>query len=225
MTKNKIGGIMALTACSALMACTGTQDFGTGNYTVNGLLPDSADNGKTIYITNYDNRRYVDTAVVEGNKFVFEGVADTAMLCRIHVNRGRFMDFILEKGDIVLDFSEKMSPKGTELNEELARINAMESSMEKNYREGMRKALKERTPIKDFKDSFNRQLREEGKKLFAKHNNDAIGYMLLYSSFINILDNEERLEILNSFGPWLKSTERAQDMLKMLEKSHSAKKE
>lgn len=222
--KNGICHIMALAAYALLAGCTGGQGFGTGEYTVNGLLPDSASDGKTIYITNYDNRRYVDTAVVEGNRFVFEGMADTAMLCRIHVSRGRYMDFILEKGDIVLDFSDKMNPKGTDLNEELARINALEKALEKDYHTGMRKALREKTPIKDFKDEYRQRMKEEGRKLFRQHSNDAIGYMLLYSSFINMLDNEERLEVLEGFGPWLKSTARVQDMLKVLEKSRVEKK-
>jgi len=90
--------LLVVGALAMLCACQPAQQ---GNkYTVTGELEDSAHHGKKIYIMRYDDNVYVDSTLIEGNKFVFKGEVDTASFCRIDVSRSIFGNIILETGDI-----------------------------------------------------------------------------------------------------------------------------
>ena len=120
---NKLAAF-ALGAIAMLTACT--EPVPT-SYTVTGLLPDSTMNGKEVIIRSTTSRDVIATTTVNGNKFVFEGVADTIKHCIAQVKGTRsFSQFILENGNIELDLTVNkyytFKPSGTKNNDIFAEI-------------------------------------------------------------------------------------------------------
>ena len=95
---NKLATV-AIGATALFAACTPPAPT---SYTVTGILPDSSMNGKEVFIRHGD-ATVIDSTTVDGNKFTFEGVADSAIYSYIHI-RGTQMysNLVLENGDIVL---------------------------------------------------------------------------------------------------------------------------
>ena len=203
-------------------ACTSGGNAST--YTVEGVVSDSSVNGKTIYMMRYDDNRRLDSAVVKDNRFTFTGSVDTASLCRIDVSRSEFANLILESGNITVDMKNYNQPSGTPLNDEFARISRSEDSLyqvmkdkyaeyEKLYED--QKELSEQWDV--FLEEQNKGRLEEGKVLFARHNDDAVGYYLLLSSYFSSMSPEEQKAIFLTSGPWLKSTQFVQEKLTTIE--------
>lgn len=203
-------------------ACTSGGNAST--YTVEGVVSDSSVNGKTIYMMRYDDNRRLDSAVVKDNRFTFTGSVDTASLCRIDVSRSEFANLILESGDITVDMKNYNQPSGTPLNDEFARISRSEDSLyqvmkdkyaeyEKLYED--QKELSEQWDV--FLEEQNKGRLEEGKVLFARHNDDAVGYYLLLSSYFSSMSPEEQKALFLSAGPWLQSTRFVQEKLAKIE--------
>ena len=183
---------LALAVAVLLGACS--QQHQPTSYTVKGILRDSAANGKYIHIYNYDTRECLDTAIIEGNVFSFTGVSDSAIHCRIivpdHHTDGYFGTFILENGNITLDLANSPhKPSGTLHNDMLCRVEELKDCIQKT---------------RNSKELFKLY----GRKLFAEHANDVIGYALLSSPFLSQAGtNKERCELLYSLGPAIKATQ------------------
>ena len=205
---------MASLLVMLLGACTSPSN--PTSYTLTGLLPDESADGKTIYITRQDDRKYVDTAVVQGDKFMFEGVAGQPAYCRITVKSGLTANVILENGEILLDFTKSKYPSGTPNNDELARINRMDDGTMKEFVRGMREAFKANKPVNEYKKEYEQRMKEQAKALFKEHHDDVIGYYLLYSSYMSVLDEEEKKVIIANLGPSLQQTSYVQYLLKRL---------
>lgn len=203
-------------------ACTSGGNAST--YTVEGMVSDSSVNGKTIYMMRYDDNRRLDSAVVKDNRFTFTGSVDTASLCRIDVSRSEFANLILESGNITVDMKNYNQPSGTPLNDEFARISRSEDSlyqvMKEKYEE-YEAQYKDREELTKqwnaYADELQKSQLEEGKVLFAQHNDDAVGYYLIFSSRFASMSPAEQKELLLSAGPWLKSTRCVQEKLMRLE--------
>ena len=205
-------------ASLVMLLCVACTHSTPASYTVTGLLPDDSADGKTIYITRQDDRTYVDTTVVQGDKFVFEGVADEPVYCCIMVSSGLTANLILENGEIKFDFNESKYPAGTPNNEELARINRMDDNRMKDYIKGMREAFKAKKSLNEYKEEYEKNVEEQAKELFQKHNDDVIGYYLLYTSNLSALSDDECRKILENLGPSLQQTSYVQYLLKQLNK-------
>lgn len=214
MKKSCLGIIVGLLVLLLSAACSSSP----ATYTLTGVLPDSTANGKTIYIVRQDDWKYVDTAIIQGDKFLFEGEVEEPAFCRVTVKSGLTACLILEKGHIVLDFTQSKYPSGTSNNDELARVCRMEDSQMKEFTKGMRQAIKERKRVKAYKEEYTQKLKNQAKELFKQHRNDWVGYYLLHSSYMNILDKEERKEVLESLGVSLQKTSRVQYLQKQLNK-------
>ena len=178
---------LALGTMAMLASCT--EPVPT-SYTVTGLLPDSSLNGQTIYITQYDNRARIDTAVIDGNKFTFDGVADSASLCFVAVNRNA-QALILENGNIAIDCNEN-KVSGTANNDIIAEIATYEDSIHQEIynaaSEDTRKAITDAGKAK-----FN--------EWFAQHNNDELGHYLLRTAIFNhLFDTDEKIAIYEKCG-------------------------
>ena len=206
-----------------LCACQPAQQ---GNkYTVTGELEDSAHHGKKIYIMRYDDNMYVDSTLIEGNKFVFEGEVDTAAFCRIDVSRNAFANFILEGGDVKVNLKAYNKPSGTPQNEEMRTISQEQDSIfayigrkkgeiNRQYTDDGEKASE---AMKELIEEIKSTLQTRCKELYAYHDDDAVGFFLLSSAFFNELDLNVKLEILSTFGPWLKSRRLVKETLANLE--------
>lgn len=117
--------ISLIAGCLLAFACTKNQPSNT--YIVEGVVPDTTFNGKTLYLLDYDNNRYVDSTVVENGKFIFTGQADTSRFCRIDIGR-EFANLILESGKMTVNL-ENHNVEGTPLNAELAQYRHLQDSM------------------------------------------------------------------------------------------------
>ncbi len=186
---NKLATV-AICATTLFTACTAPAPT---SYTVTGILPDSSMNGQTLYITQYYNGVHIDTTVIDGNKFTFDGVADSASLCFVFVNRNTHA-FILENGNITIDINEN-KVSGTANNEIITEIATYEDSI---YQEIINTASEDdrKAIINAGKAKFN--------EWFALHNNDEVGFYLLRTYiFHNLLEIDEKIAIYESCGATL----------------------
>ena len=212
-----LAGLLEMSAC--------TSGGNAPAYTVVGVVSDSSANGKTIYITRYDDNKRLDSTVVRDNRFVFTGTVDTASLCYIDLRRTAFANLILEEGNIAVDLTEDYNrPSGTPLNDELARISksgdSLDQAMQDKYAEYKAKYEAPEELAKQWNALVEAQQKarlEQGKALFAQHTDDALGYYLLHSSYFESMSPAEQKELFLSAGSWLKSTRFVQENLTRLE--------
>ena len=71
-------------------------------YSVTAVFSNSDNDGKMVYLMNYDNGATVDSAVVTNKCVHFEGVVDTPYVARLAMQKGR-MQFVVEPGEITID--------------------------------------------------------------------------------------------------------------------------
>ena len=202
---------MLLVGGMAMMcACQPSQQSQV--YTVTGELDDSTHHGKKIYVMRYDDRKLIDSTFIEGNKFVFKGQVDTASFCRIDVSYSDFANFILEGGDIKVNLKKYNQPSGTPQNDAISKIAQEEDSLFSYVDQKGKEILQQYPNIEEAREvmkegmaEFNMNLAKRCKELYELHHNDAVGYFLLYRVFMDQLDPDTKLQIMSTFGPWLKS--------------------
>lgn len=189
----------ALGMIALFAACTQAPK----GYTVEGTLPDSTLNGQTIYIKDVDKSVIVDSTIVDGANYTFEGKVDTASLVSV-ATPNMVALFALENGKVVVDAEGNSS--GTPLNDELTRITSQMESLNTEYSnayqsfEGSREewnTVHENEWVPRFK-----QLVVDA---FPTHTNDVVGYVVA-RLYMNVLNADEQLDMVNTFGPWLLST-------------------
>lgn len=189
----------ALGMIALFAACTQAPK----GYTVEGTLPDSTLNGQTIYIKDVDKSVIVDSTIVDGANYTFEGKVDTVSLVSV-ATPNMVALFALENGKVVIDAEGNSS--GTPLNDELTRITSQMESLNTEYSnayqsfEGSREewnAVHEKEWLPRFK-----QLVVDA---FPTHTNDVVGYVVA-RLYMNVLNADEQLDMVNTFGPWLLST-------------------
>ena len=101
------------------------------SFVVEGTLPDSSFHGEQIYMQRYTDGKTMGVTKVEGNRFIFTGVADSADYCRIEVGPRLYSNLILENGHINVKmvninvFGRQPFATGTPGNEEYARIHLL----------------------------------------------------------------------------------------------------
>lgn len=189
----------ALGMIALFAACTQAPK----GYTVEGTLPDSTLNGQTIYIKDVDKSVIVDSTIVDGANYTFEGKVDTASLVSV-ATPNMVALFALENGKVVIDAEGNSS--STPLNDELTRITSQMESLNTEYSnayqsfEGSREewnTVHENEWVPRFK-----QLVVDA---FPTHTNDVVGYVVA-RLYMNVLNADEQLDMVNTFGPWLLST-------------------
>lgn len=218
MTKNMLKKPLYLLGISLAAVLAGASCGSrptAAHYVVQGELSDSASHGKTIYLMRLDDRRYLDSTVVEGNRFRFEGTVDTAAYCHINITHSQFASFILEGGDITvfpcLEGCEK--PSGTPMNEAYAALQAESDSLVHlitNRREELHgSCLDPQEYQKQWRavfDSMKTAISQRGIEIFREHADDALGSSLFHSIFVETASLETRVQISQMLGPWLAST-------------------
>ncbi|MBR5848624.1 MAG: AhpC/TSA family protein [Bacteroidaceae bacterium] len=183
----KIGNILATVAAATAVLFTACTPAAPTSYTVTGILPDSSLNGKKAYLCPTTSQEVIDTTIIDGDKFIFEGVADSAMLAFLSVEGAQLYGaLIVENGNITLDFTTVKEGKGP-----------YGSGTENN---------RIMTEILQNLDSITpEEIKAKGMELLAKHNNDIIGVLLLTSPYYRLLDDETRLAAIEGFGEYLKN--------------------
>ena len=222
MIKNhKMKAIQMLLIGGMAMMCACQPSQQSQMYTVTGELDDSTHHGKKIYVQNLISRKLIDSTLVDGNKFVFKGKVDTASLCQIRVTNTAFANFILEGGDIQVDLKDFNNPSGTPQNEILSRIAKEERAVYTDWEQKLYE-IKEKfandqeahTEARDqYMETFRAQMAQKATELYAVHNDDAVGYYLLFSVYMNFLNDDEKETIMSTFGPWLKSQKMVKETL------------
>jgi len=199
---------------SILYACSPSSH--STEYSVSGVVSDSAANGKKIYILRYDDNQYIDSTVIEKNQFTFKGQVDTASYCRIDVDRGVYANFILENGDIRVDLQKHNQPSGTLLNEKVAQLALAEDSISELIN---RRGQEIREQCGDDERAFDSQMKEFIRQqresvankcadLYEGHWDDAFGYALLYSEFFDSTPLAQQKALIAKFGKKLKLRKR-----------------
>lgn len=206
------------------MLCACQPSKQSNMYTVTGELDDSTHHGKKIYIMRLDDNKYIDSTFVEGKQFVFRGKVDTASYCRVDVSYSDFSILILERGDIKVNLKEHISPSGTSLNDELRRICQEEDSIQKHVSQKQEEIrnqhsddIEAREAIGKFVNEVKASLLVRCKDIYNRHNNDVVGYSQVHSYSMRWLDTNTQLQIMSTFGPWLKSQKSVQAKIKRLE--------
>ena len=209
---------------AALLLSACGQAKKPGSYTVEGTVTDSSANGTTIYITRYDDNRNIDSTIIENNRFVFSGEADTATFCRIQVTRAEYANFILENGDIKVDCIRHNSPSGSPMNGQMTVIAAKVDSIFNAQDRKSGELLAKYGNGREFRDSMSAyfasvqaDIHKEMMRLFGEHANDAVGEYLLYSDLMLFSDMAQQEDIFAVMGPWLKSRQTVQKMIKLSE--------
>lgn len=204
---------IALATLVAGTACTNRP--ASAHYVVQGELSDSASHGKTIYLMRLDDHRNLDSTVVEGNRFRFEGTVDTAAFCLINITQTQFANLILEGGNITvypcLEGCQK--PSGTPMNDTYAALQAESDSLVHlitSRREELHgSCLDAQEYQKQWRavfDSMKSSISQRGIEIFREHADDALGSSLLHSIFVETASLETRVQISRMLGPWLAST-------------------
>lgn len=197
-------------AAASIVSCDNAPQKPT-SYVIEGVLPDSSQHGKKVYLERYYDRKSMGVTYVDGNRFTFTGVADTADFCRIDIAQGLYCNLILENGhiDIKMAYTVKSElppfPTGTAGNTEYARIIEMEETLSNAHRERM-DSLRNLYPdqsefqkvAQPFIDTYRQTFREGGKELFALHHNDALALVLQHTRFYAFLNVEEKIAALES---------------------------
>ena len=211
---------MLLAGCMALMcACQPSQK--SQMYTVTGELDDSTHHGKKIYVMRYDDNQMIDSTFIEGNKFVFKGQVDTASLCRIDVDRSASAIIVLEGGDIVANFKKTVQPSGTPQNEALSQIAKEEegifTDLIQNLTEIKEKFANDKEAYtearKQYMETFKARMAQKATELYAIHNDDAVGFYLLFSPYMDYISNDAKETIMSTFGPWLSSRKMVKEIM------------
>jgi thiol-disulfide isomerase/thioredoxin len=102
--------------CFAVFVCMAVlSSCGDGkNYTIKGTVPDSNFDGQMVYMSDFNDDQIVDSAVISNRKFVFKGIADSAIFISLKINN--FLSFIiLENGNFTVDMGKPYSAKGNSL--------------------------------------------------------------------------------------------------------------
>lgn len=220
--KTKFLGIVSL--LTTLCACNPAQQR-SNVYTVEGELNDSSSHGKMVYMMRYDDNKNIDSTLVEGNKFTFTGQVDTASMCRIVIKDSReFANIILESGNIHANLKEYNQPSGTKLNDEMARIAVEEDSvyaLMSQKREDFKKQYADEKELnvqwKNFVDECRKRWNDRCVELYTEHHDDAVGFFLLYTVYMQEAEPDVQKAVIAGFGPWLKSRKMVQNILLRIE--------
>lgn len=157
----------------------------TNTYTVKGKVTDPAYNGETVYLINTENRNLLDSAVIAQGEFTFSGQIDTAQMALLRLQR-LHSNFILEKGEILIDMNDTEAPAGTLLNNTMSEINAKSSQIQNNFRTEIEK-VKSQTDLSD----------EEQEEILEKN------FEKLKQSFDSLMNSYFQLNKDNALGTWI----------------------
>ena len=199
------------------------------SFVVEGTLPDSSFHGEQIYMQRYTDGKTMGVTKVEGNRFTFTGVADSADYCRIEVGPRLYNNLILENGHINVKmvninvFGRQPFATGTPGNEEYARIHLLADEIHAHHNvriDSLRQIYRDEQELikaaQPLVKELHQKMTAQAKELFATHRDDVIGYTLLYSVFLDGLRLDDQIEVIESAGPSILLTDLAQEKLRKL---------
>ena len=177
----KIGCFLMLAGMVLVVAC----DSNKNGYVLTGTVPGDIGNGEVVYMTDYNDGFIVDSAVVSGRKFVFQGKADSAMARSLTIQYYQ-ADVILDRGTMTVDMSDPYSARGNLLTNKLNEFykNCGDAIMQaRNKIAEISEALTgdERSQMEDIIfDELFAKIDEIPIRYLKEHPNDALGAMIFY---------------------------------------------
>lgn len=179
-----------MTLCVALLfGCNGTKD----GYVINGEVPEGVADGEYVYMMDYNDGLVVDSAAVSRSKFVFKGVADSAMARSLVLNN-LTVSLILENGTISVDMSDPLSAKGTPLTETYNEYMSKNVELVMQAREQLSNldiSLSEKEKAEKQMQIVNqmfKQLDEIPVAYLEAHPNDVLGAMIFHAWMQNQME-------------------------------------
>lgn len=201
---------------ATLVACTTTPT----SYEVRGVLPDSTLNGKKLYLLRYDDRKMLDSTVVEGKSFLFKGSIDTASFCRIDAGR-EYTNLMLENGTIEVSFETHRSSSTTPLNIEFNKMSEEIERLIKERETALKEIgksdndLKEKSRLRDeyLQNVYKKQMKQLSKSFFLANINNPVGARALLDYSMGATP-EETDELLAQAGEYVLSCNFTKDLIK-----------
>ena len=199
--------IFTLLVAFIFAACNSTPK----TYVIKGIVSDDSYNNKMVYLNDYYTSQKIDSALVADGKFTLTGSADTAVICRLMLERLN-VNLILENGKISVDMAVPESAKGTPLNDELSKFETERAVFGKTFSEKQRE-LRKNQDI-DFEAARQKILDEyTGKSdsvcaiFFHANKNNVVGAFVLWN-WSNFLESdrfdslcEEAGDVVRNFKP------------------------
>lgn len=183
---------------------------------------------KAFLYYNVDGKSKVDSAVINGGKFTFSGTVPEPLQAHIKIKRNPvangirtpsdIFSFLLEPGHLVItsqnDSVSRAVITGSELNEGLARFNAMANDLREKaeavtalWKAGTREQQKDSAYTSGFNVKL-KALQEEGNNIgsnFIDANRDATYSLLLFRSLIK-QESSTAADEFAKFSPRLKAS-------------------
>ena len=209
---------VATAAMGLMLSACGPSAPGN-RYTVSGTVQDSTLNGQTVYIARPDDRVLLDSAVIRDGQVCFSGTVDTARYCLVMASSTEYAYFILEPGNIVLDFRGHDKPSGTPMNQAMTRVSQRMDSLpilrEEARGEVFRK-FAEAGRLSEMNDSAYAAMDLVGYResiaLLSRHTDDAVGEYLLHTSMFRDNTTAQQRRLLTLVGPWLRQLNRPRQL-------------
>ena len=196
-------------------------------YILKGELTSKGFDGYQFPIHRYSNSSVVGKITVKGNQFEYQGMADSAMFCRLEVGTD-FGNVIIEEGDIQVDMKTWMYPSGTPLNEALGefadlekKVSAMIDSLRQSIIQGKMDRETRIRKLSELEDNFDvrRSIQKKLIKPFIlKHANDEMGAAAL-QSYLALANPEILDDIYPHLGPWVLSRKIIQEQIATINQS------
>lgn len=185
-------------------------------YKVEGKMRDNSMNGKTLYITRYDNQQVIDSTKVTNQNFIFEGKTDAPYFCRIDAGT-EYANFILDNGTSQVDVYTHNQPTGTKLNELLTQAMTTSDSLQEISYTCLEKIKKEKPNVKDWQpiwlETFNKEFRPMIlgylKERILSNKNNGVG-QYAFMDYSRLCNPDEMENLYKEIGDWLPSLESVQ---------------
>ena len=189
--------LIAFVAVLVFAGCTSTPK----SYIIEGIVPDSSFNNKTVYMYDIENKEYTDSVLVVDGKFQFAGSIDTAVLRELEVNRPPNSNrlhaiIILENGKISVDMADPQSAKGTPLNDELSKYNAEIAVVKKTLLVDKINEIRQlddetrKKQIEEIDEIYFSETKLLLNKYFMPNNNNAVGAFVLMNNDYSYNNND-----------------------------------
>ncbi|NDW11677.1 DUF4369 domain-containing protein [Bacteroides sp. 214] len=195
----------------------------TASYTVKGVLPDSTFDGKTMYMLRYDDQKQIDSTVVVGNSFAFEGKIDTAAYCRVSAGRQYYANLVLENGIFEVDFEAHNASSTMPMNMAMNELRAKEDALVQDLRAKMKEfetATENQEEVQKlssdyYENEFMPLIEELYTTTFLANTNNPVGVVTL-QTIMDRFDGKSD-EYFAKAGPMVTSSNAIQKLIKRKE--------
>lgn len=176
-----------------------------GGCTVRGCVPDSAYEGRTVYMLDYGNERRIDSCVVRDGRFAFRR-ADTGIR-RLDLG-GLYANFIAQPGEVTVLLDRPFRIEGTPLNDSLRCFlhwndslgRALDALAEPLRRDGRLSPQEKRTRIGSLVDDYYERLLARSTVSYVANRDNAYGCFVLWH-MARDLEPERLEELMDRGGP------------------------